>query len=48
VAWDRDYGHVFVLADDDKGRALFSVDIGTGQAEKVKSGISENVPQPQQ
>lgn len=47
VAWDRDYGHVFVLADDDKGRSLFTVDIKTGQAEKVKTGISDSLPPPQ-
>lgn len=45
VAWDRDYQHIFVLADDDQGKALFSVDITSGQAEKVKAGISDAVPQ---
>lgn len=44
VAWDRDYEHVFVLADDDAGKALFSVELATGRAEKVKAGISDNVP----
>lgn len=44
VAWDRDYEHVFVLADDDNGKALFSVDLATGQAEKVKAGVSDSVP----
>ena len=46
VSWDRDYKHVFVLADDDQGKALFSVDISNGQAEKVKAGISDSVPNP--
>jgi WD40 repeat protein len=44
ISWDRDYDHVFVLADDDQGKALFSVDIGNGSAEKIKAGISDTVP----
>lgn len=44
VSFDRDYQHVFVLADDDQSKALFSVDVGSGEAEKVKSGLSENLP----
>lgn len=46
VSWDRDYQHAFVLADDDQGKALFSIDITTGLAEKIKAGISETVPNP--
>ncbi len=46
VSWDRDYQHVFVLADDDQSKALFSVDITSGLAEKVKAGISDTVPNP--
>lgn len=44
VAWDRDYQHVFVLADDDQGKALFSVDTTSGEAEKIKAGIPESTP----
>lgn len=44
VSWDRDYRHVFLLADDDQGKALFSEDINTGMAEKIKAGISDTVP----
>lgn len=44
ISWDRDYQHIFVLADDDQGKALFSVDIDSGQAEKVKGGISDTTP----
>lgn len=41
VGWDRDYGHAFVLADDDQGKSLFSVDVNTGQAEKIKAGVAD-------
>jgi len=44
VSWDRDYRHIFLLADDDEGKALFSQDINTGLAEKIKAGISSTVP----
>lgn len=44
VSWDRDYQHVFVLADDDQGKSLFTLNLETGQAEKVKAGISDAVP----
>lgn len=44
VAWDRDYQHAFVLADDDQGKALFSVETTSGEAEKVKAGIPEHAP----
>lgn len=43
VSWDRDYQHVFVLADDNDGRALYSVDIDSGNADVVKSGIADPV-----
>lgn len=46
VSWDRDYQHVFVLADDDQSKALFSVDITSGLAEKIKAGISDTAPNP--
>ncbi len=46
VSWDRDYKHVFVLADDQDGKALYSLDIDSGLAEKIKGGISETVPNP--
>ena len=46
VSWDRDYDHVFVLADEDEGKALYSLDIDSGLAEKIKAGISETVPNP--
>jgi hypothetical protein len=46
ISWDRDYQHVFVLADDQDGKALYSLDIKTGFAEKIKAGISETVPNP--
>lgn len=44
VSWDRDYRHVFLLADDDQVKALFSIDVNTGLAEKIKAGISDTVP----
>ncbi|HEY8108609.1 MAG TPA: hypothetical protein VIF43_01195 [Patescibacteria group bacterium] len=44
VGWDRDYEHVLVLADDDKGRALFSVEIPSGDAQKLKGDVSDTVP----
>lgn len=44
VGWDRDYQHVFVLADDDNGRSLFSVDRVSGDAEKVKADIAASAP----
>lgn len=44
VGWDRDYEYVLVLADDDKGRALFSVEVATGDAQKLKGGVSDTVP----
>lgn len=40
VGWDRDYNFVFVLADDDQAKSLFSVELKTGDAEKVKGGIA--------
>jgi Tol biopolymer transport system component len=40
VGWDRDYQYVFVLADDDQAKSLFSVELKTGEAEKVKGGIA--------
>lgn len=43
LSFDRDFDHVFVLADDDDGRSLFSVEIATGSAEKIKSGVAETV-----
>ncbi|MEX2043575.1 MAG: hypothetical protein WD926_01625 [Patescibacteria group bacterium] len=44
VGWDRDYEYVLVLADDDKSRALFSVKVATGDAQKLKGGVSDTVP----
>ncbi len=44
AGWDRDYGHVLVIADDDRGRALFSVELGSGDTQKLKAGISDTVP----
>ncbi len=44
ISFDRDYEHVFVIANDDQGKALFSIDVKTGAAEKIKAGISENTP----
>nr|MDP9212275.1 hypothetical protein [bacterium] len=44
AGWDRDYGHVLVIADDDRGRALFSVELGSGDTQKLKGGVSDTVP----
>ncbi|MDP4000082.1 MAG: hypothetical protein Q8Q11_01485 [bacterium] len=44
VGWDRDYEYVLVLADDDKSRALFSVKVKNGDAQKLKGGVSDTVP----
>ncbi len=44
AGWDRDYGHVLVIADDDRGRALFSVELGSGDTQKLKAGVSDTVP----
>lgn len=46
LSWDRDYQHIFVMADDQDGKALYSLDINSGLAEKIKGGISETVPNP--
>lgn len=43
LSFDRDPEHVFVLADDDEGRSLFSVNITSGATEKIKSGVAEPV-----
>lgn len=41
IGWDRDYQHVFILADGDQGRAIYSVAIDSGVGEVVKAGIAD-------
>lgn len=44
LAFDRDYGHVFVVATDESEKALFSLNLQNGTTEKIKAGIPDNVP----
>ncbi len=44
VSWDRDYQHVLLLVPEEQAMTLYSVDITSGAADKIKSGIAAASP----